>query len=106
MWYGKGPGVDRSMDAIKHANLFGTTKYGGVLAIAGDDHACKSSTVPQQSEHMFVGASVPVLNPANVQDVLDYGLSGSQPGSGQHRDSPGSRDTGRRTECTMAKLTA
>ena len=76
MWYGKGPGVDRSMDAIKHANLFGTTKYGGVLAIAGDDHACKSSTVPQQSEHMFIGASVPVLNPANVQDVLDYGLIG------------------------------
>ena len=76
MWYGKGPGVDRSMDAIKHANLFGTTKYGGVLAVAGDDHACKSSTVPQQSEHMFIGASVPVLNPANVQDVLDYGLIG------------------------------
>ncbi len=76
MWYGKGPGVDRSMDAIKHANMFGTTKYGGVLAIAGDDHACKSSTVPQQSEYMFIGASVPVLNPANVQDVLDYGLIG------------------------------
>ncbi len=76
MWYGKGPGVDRSMDVIKHANLFGTTKYGGVLAVAGDDHACKSSTVPQQSEHMFIGASVPVLNPANVQDVLDYGIYG------------------------------
>lgn len=76
MWYGKGPGVDRSMDAIKHANLFGTARYGGVLAVAGDDHACKSSTVPQQSEHMFIGASVPVLNPSNVQDVLDYGLIG------------------------------
>ena len=76
MWYGKGPGVDRSMDVIKHANMFGTAKYGGVLAIAGDDHACKSSTVPQQSEHMFIGASVPVLNPADVQDVLDFGIIG------------------------------
>jgi len=76
MWYGKGPGVDRSMDVIKHANNFGTSQYGGVLAVAGDDHACKSSTVPHQSEHMFIGAAVPVLNPANVQDVLDYGLYG------------------------------
>lgn len=76
MWYGKGPGVDRSMDVIKHANAFGTTQYGGVLAVAGDDHACKSSTVPHQSEHMFVGATVPVLNPANVQEVLDFGLYG------------------------------
>ena len=76
MWYGKGPGVDRSMDAIKHANMFGTTKHGGVLAIAGDDHACKSSTLPHQSEHMFVAASVPVLNPANIQDILDYGIYG------------------------------
>ena len=76
MWYGKGPGVDRSMDVIKHANSYGTMLNGGVLAIAGDDHACKSSTVPHQSEHMFIGAAVPVLNPANVQDVLDYGLYG------------------------------
>ncbi len=76
LWYGKGPGVDRSMDVIKHANAFGTTQYGGVLAVAGDDHACKSSTVPHQSEHMFIGAAVPVLNPANVQDVLDYGIYG------------------------------
>lgn len=76
MWYGKGPGVDRSMDVIKHANIFGTTKYGGVLAVAGDDHACKSSTVPHQSEHMFIGGAAPVLNPANVQDVLDYGIYG------------------------------
>ena len=53
MWYGKGPGVDRSMDVIKHANAFGTTRYGGVLAVAGDDHACKSSTLPHQSEHLF-----------------------------------------------------
>ena len=76
LWYGKGPGVDRSMDVIKHANAFGTAQYGGVLAVAGDDHACKSSTLPHQSEHMFIGAAVPVLNPANVQDVLDYGIYG------------------------------
>ena len=76
MWYGKGPGVDRSMDAIKHANAFGTSPHGGVLAIAGDDHACKSSTLPHQSEHMFIGASVPVLAPSNVQEVLDFGIYG------------------------------
>ncbi|MEC9214184.1 MAG: indolepyruvate ferredoxin oxidoreductase family protein [Pseudomonadota bacterium] len=76
MWYGKGPGVDRSMDVIKHANAFGTSPYGGVLAVAGDDHACKSSTLPHQSEHMFMGASVPVLAPSNVQEVLDFGIYG------------------------------
>lgn len=76
MWYGKGPGVDRSMDVIKHANAAGTSKYGGVIAVAGDDHACKSSTLPHQSEHMFIGASVPVLNPCNVQEVLDLGIYG------------------------------
>ncbi|MFV0476426.1 MAG: indolepyruvate ferredoxin oxidoreductase family protein [Parahaliea sp.] len=76
MWYGKGPGVDRSMDVIKHANAFGTSRYGGVLAVAGDDHASKSSTLPHQSEHMFIGASVPVLSPANVQEVLDLGVYG------------------------------
>jgi indolepyruvate ferredoxin oxidoreductase len=76
LWYGKGPGVDRSMDVIKHANAFGTSKYGGVLAVAGDDHACKSSTLPHQSEHMFIGASVPVLSPSNVQEVLDLGIFG------------------------------
>ncbi len=76
MWYGKGPGVDRSMDVIKHGNAFGTSKYGGVLAVAGDDHACKSSSLPHQSEHMFIGASMPVLSPANVQEVLDLGVFG------------------------------
>jgi len=76
MWYGKGPGVDRSMDVMKHANAFGTSRFGGVLAIAGDDHASKSSTLPHQSEHMFIGASIPVLNPANVQEVLDLGILG------------------------------
>ena len=99
MWYGKGPGVDRSMDVIKHANLFGTTKHGGVLAVAGDDHACKSSTVPHQSEHMFIAASVPVLNPVDQRrphftsavgedpkspcHAYDRGLAGSQR-HGQH----------------------
>lgn len=76
MWYGKGPGVDRSMDVIKHANAFGTSKFGGVLAVAGDDHANKSSTIPHQSEHMFIGASIPILNPSNVQEVLDLGIYG------------------------------
>ena len=76
MWYGKGPGVDRSVDAFKHANASGTSPYGGVLAVAGDDHAAKSSTLPHQSEHVFIGASIPVLNPANVQEVLDFGIHG------------------------------
>lgn len=76
MWYGKGPGLDRSMDVLKHANAFGTSKYGGVLAIVGDDHACKSSTLPHQSDHMFIGATCPVLNPAGVQEVLDLGIYG------------------------------
>ncbi|NKB34408.1 MAG: indolepyruvate ferredoxin oxidoreductase family protein [Pseudomonadales bacterium] len=76
MWYGKGPGVDRSMDVIRHANCVGTSKYGGVLAVAGDDHAAKSSSLPHQSEHMFIGASIPVLNPSNVQEVLDLGIYG------------------------------
>ncbi|NKB39290.1 MAG: indolepyruvate ferredoxin oxidoreductase family protein [Gammaproteobacteria bacterium] len=76
MWYGKGPGVDRSMDVMRHANAFGTSKYGGVLAVASDDHACKSSTLPHQTEHMFIGASMPVLSPANVQEVLDLGIFG------------------------------
>ncbi len=76
MWYGKGPGVDRSVDAFRHANACGTARYGGVLAVAGDDHACKSSTLPHQSEYIFLAASMPVLNPANVQEVLDLGVLG------------------------------
>ena len=76
MWYGKGPGLDRSMDVLKHANAVGTSKYGGVLAVVGDDHACKSSTLPHQCEHAFMGASAPVLNPANVQEILDLGVLG------------------------------
>ena len=76
LWYGKGPGLDRSMDVLKHANAFGTSRYGGVLAVVGDDHACKSSTLPHQSDHMFVGATSPVLNPAGVQEILDLGVFG------------------------------
>lgn len=76
MWYGKGPGLDRAMDAIKHANNTGVSQFGGVLAVVGDDHMAKSSTLAFQSEPMFIGASVPVLNPAGVQDVLDLGLVG------------------------------
>lgn len=76
MWYGKGPGVDRSGDVFKHANAAGTSKHGGVLAIAGDDHACKSSTFPHQSEQALMAAMIPVLHPAGVQDVLDLGLYG------------------------------
>ena len=76
MWYGKGPGVDRSVDAFRHANACGTARHGGVLAVAGDDHACKSSTLPHQSEYVFIATSMPVLNPANVQEVLDFGIQG------------------------------
>ena len=76
MWYGKGPGVDRSGDVFRHANYAGTAPHGGVLALAGDDPACKSSTVPSQSEYAFMDAQMPVLNPANVQDILDLGLFG------------------------------
>ncbi|MDD5250284.1 MAG: indolepyruvate ferredoxin oxidoreductase family protein [Rhodocyclaceae bacterium] len=76
LWYGKGPGVDRCGDVFKHANSAGTSKYGGVLAIAGDDHAARSSTVAHQSEHAFKAAMLPVLAPAGVQDYLDYGLHG------------------------------
>ena len=76
MWYGKGPGVDRSMDVLKHANAAGTSRHGGVLVLAGDDHAAKSSTVAHQSEHNLMAAGIPVLYPANVQEYLDYGLHG------------------------------
>ncbi|MFC4728406.1 indolepyruvate ferredoxin oxidoreductase family protein [Coralloluteibacterium thermophilus] len=76
MWYGKGPGVDRTGDVFKHANAAGTNPYGGVLALAADDHACRSSTLPHGSELEFVSAMMPVLNPAGVQDILDMGLLG------------------------------
>ncbi len=76
MWYGKGPGVDRCGDVFKHGNAAGTSKYGGVLALAADDHACRSSTLPHGSELEFVSAMMPVLNPAGVQDILDMGMLG------------------------------
>lgn len=76
MWYGKGPGVDRCGDVFKHANAAGTSKNGGVLVLAADDHACRSSTLPHGSEGEFVSAMMPVLNPAGVQDILDMGLLG------------------------------
>ncbi len=76
MWYGKGPGVDRCGDVLKHGNAAGTAPHGGVLVCAGDDHAATSSTLPHQSDHMFAAAMVPVLYPANVQEILDYGLWG------------------------------
>ncbi len=76
MWYGKGPGVDRSGDVFRHANSAGTAKYGGVLALAGDDHAAKSSTVPHQSDHAFAASLIPVLYPSSVQEILDLGLHG------------------------------
>ncbi len=76
MWYGKGPGVDRSGDVFRHGNFAGTAPNGGVLVLAGDDPACKSSTVPSQSEHALADAQIPLLHPANVQEVLDFGLYG------------------------------
>ncbi len=76
MWYGKGPGVDRCGDVFRHANAAGTAKHGGVLVVAGDDHAAKSSTLPHQTEHVFKAVMMPVLYPANLQEYLDYGLHG------------------------------
>ena len=74
IWYGKGPGVDRCSDVFKHANMAGTTPWGGVLAIAGDDHIAKSSTAAHQSDHIFKACGTPVFFPASVQDILDLGL--------------------------------
>jgi indolepyruvate ferredoxin oxidoreductase len=76
LWYGKGPGVDRSLDVLKHANAAGTSRHGGVLAVAGDDHAARSSTLPHQSEHVFSAAMIPLLNPSGVQEYLDLGIHG------------------------------
>lgn len=76
MWYGKGPGVDRCGDVFKHANMAGTSPHGGVLVLAGDDHAAKSSTTAHQSEHILKACGIPVLYPSSVQEYLDYGLHG------------------------------
>ena len=76
MWYGKGPGVDRSGDVFRHANLAGTSKHGGVLALMGDDHTAESSTTAHQSEFHFVDVMMPILNPAGVQEIVDYAQYG------------------------------
>jgi len=76
IWYGKGPGVDRAGDALKHVNLAGTSKYGGVIVLMGDDHICESSTTSHQSEFAMVDAMIPFFNPSGVQEILDYGLFG------------------------------
>ncbi len=76
LWYGKGPGVDRCGDVFRHANAAGTSRRGGVLVVAGDDHAAKSSTLPHQTEHVFKAMMMPVLAPAGLQECLEYGLHG------------------------------
>ncbi|WP_299653781.1 indolepyruvate ferredoxin oxidoreductase family protein [uncultured Tateyamaria sp.] len=76
LWYGKGPGVDRSGDAFKHANMAGSSKNGGVLVAMGDDHTGESSTVLHQSEWALIDAYMPVVSPAGVQEIMDYGLYG------------------------------
>ena len=74
IWYGKGPGVDRSVDVFKHANMAGTSPWGGVIAVAGDDHIAKSSTAAQQSDHILKACGMPVFFPASVQEILDFGI--------------------------------
>ncbi|OED48001.1 indolepyruvate ferredoxin oxidoreductase [Rhodobacteraceae bacterium (ex Bugula neritina AB1)] len=76
LWYGKGPGVDRSGDAIRHANMAGTSKHGGVLLAMGDDHTGESSTVLHQSEWSLLDCYLPIVSPAGVQEILDYGIYG------------------------------
>jgi indolepyruvate ferredoxin oxidoreductase len=76
LWYGKGPGVDRTGDAFRHANLAGTSPHGGVIALMGDDHTAESSTTAHQSEFHFVDVMIPILNPAGVQEIIDYSLYG------------------------------
>ncbi|MBS0315942.1 MAG: indolepyruvate ferredoxin oxidoreductase family protein [Proteobacteria bacterium] len=76
LWYGKGPGVDRAGDALKHGNAYGSSPHGGVLVVAGDDHGCVSSSMPHQSDQAFIAWSVPVLQPACVAEYLEFGLYG------------------------------
>ncbi|MCI4440760.1 indolepyruvate ferredoxin oxidoreductase family protein [Tibeticola sp.] len=76
LWYGKGPGVDRAGDALKHGNAFGASPHGGVLVVAGDDHGCVSSSMPHQSDALFAAFHMPVLQPANVAELLEFGLYG------------------------------
>ena len=76
MWYGKGPGVDRSGDALKHGNVYGTAKQGGVLVVCGDDHGCVSSSTPHQSDLALQAWSMPLVHPGNVAEYLEFGLYG------------------------------
>jgi indolepyruvate ferredoxin oxidoreductase len=76
LWYGKGPGVDRAGDALKHGNAYGSSAHGGVLVVAGDDHGCVSSSMPHQSDAVFAAWGVPVLAPASVSDLVEFGLYG------------------------------
>ncbi len=76
LWYGKGPGVDRSGDAFRCANTIGTHRHGGVLAVSGDDHVAHSSVFPHTTEGIFESVNIPVLQPADVQDIIDFGLAG------------------------------
>src|SRR5258708_35767079 len=76
IWYGKGPGVDRTGDAFRHGNLAGSASLGGVLCLIGHDHTCQSSTTTHQTQFPMLDAMIPILNPAGVQEVLDYGLYG------------------------------
>lgn len=76
LWYGKGPGVDRSGDVFKHGNAAGSSPYGGVLLVAGDDHAAKSSTLPHQSDYAFIDAGIPVLSPAGAGEFAEFGVLG------------------------------
>ncbi|MCZ8376226.1 MAG: indolepyruvate ferredoxin oxidoreductase family protein [Beijerinckiaceae bacterium] len=74
LWYGKGPGVDRTGDVFRHANMAGSSKFGGVVCLSGDDHTAESSTNAHQTEFNFVDTMIPILNPAGVQEILDFGL--------------------------------
>ena len=74
IWYGKGPGVDRSGDALRHANLAGTTGLSAALVLAGDDHACKSSSIPHHSDFSLLNVGIPILQPGTPQEILDFGL--------------------------------
>ena len=76
IWYGKGPGVDRAGDALKHGNAYGSSPHGGVLVVAGDDHGCMSSSMPHQSDLAMQAWSMPILNPANLADLLEFGHYG------------------------------
>jgi len=76
MWYGKGPGVDRAGDALKHGNAYGSSPHGGVLVVAGDDHGCVSSSMPHQSDHAFMAWRMPILQPSSVAEYLEFGLYG------------------------------